>query len=182
VAEALCAALAAAERLGDSAPLLAACLDDLLALAIRDARHDELDRLIERRVAIAAEDPRRAEILGGLALRLRAARQHARAEPLAREALRLLDQTAPPTDPRLEQALDTLASIALRLGHASEAEAVLTRLLAVEERRGNGLELAATLNRLAQVKRMLGKNVEASDLDERVAALREASKATHDAS
>ncbi|MBK7977041.1 MAG: hypothetical protein IPK07_28520 [Deltaproteobacteria bacterium] len=170
------AALAAANRCGAGSPELARALDALVALAARDERlcsAPDLDGWIERRVALGADDLARASILSGHALTFRAARQPSRAEPLARRALGLLDASLPADDPRLEQALDTVAGIALRLGHHAEAEEALGRLLTLEERRADGLELAATLNRLAQVKRALGKNVEASDLDERVAELRE---------
>lgn len=168
-------ALAAAERAA-SADHRARVLDALVTLGARDERaipaHD-LDSWIEQRVALGTDELERASILSALALALRAARQPRRAEPLAHRALALLDDALPAGDPRLEQALDTVASIELRLGRHADAEATLSRLLALEEQRGDGLELAGTLNRLAQVKRALGKNVEASDLDERVAELRE---------
>lgn len=171
------AALAAAERTRAATSERERALDALVAHAARgdDAgAASELDGWIERRVGLGRDDLERAAILNALALTLRAARQPRRAEPLARRALELLDATSPPGgDARLEAVLDTVAGIALRLGHHAEAEAALSRLLALEERRAAGLELAATINRLAQVKRALGKNLEASELDERVAELRE---------
>ncbi len=170
------AALAAAERARAATSEQARALDALVANAARgdDAgAARELDGWIERRVALGRDDLERAAILNALALTFRAARQPRRAEPLARRALALLDAILPAGDARLEAVLDTVASVALRLGHHAEAEAALARLLALEERRAAGLELAATINRLAQVKRALGKNLEASELDERVAELRE---------
>ncbi|MFN7950432.1 MAG: tetratricopeptide repeat protein [bacterium] len=177
------AAIASGESTGcNDAPAFAACVEELAVLTIRAGDLAASEGLIARRVALGeAQGDRAAQLaladfLYRVTLRLRAARQHALAEPHARRALALLESAVPPADPRIEQALDTLASIALRTGKLADAEQLLVRLLAIEERHGGGLALASTLNRLAQVARSLGKHAEASVIDERVAALRDASR------
>ncbi len=181
-------ALTAAITRGDDpafhdTPELPACIEELVPLAIRAGDLAAADELVARRVALSERADDRAsrlalaEFLYRVTLQLRAARQNALAEPHARRALVILEGVVTSSDPRIEQALDTLASIELRLGKLGEAEALLTRLLDIEERRAagaGGMALASTLNRLAQVKRAQGKHGEAGVIDERVAALRAA--------
>ncbi len=166
-------------------PELPACIEELVPLTIRAGDLTAAGELVARRVALGERADDRAsrlalaDFLYRVTLQLRAARQNALAEPHARRALTTLEGVVASSDPRIEQALDTLASIELRLGKLGEAEMLLTRLLEIEEQSGagaGGMALASTLNRLAQVKRGQGKHAEASAIEDRVASLRAAAR------
>jgi len=99
--------------------------------------------------------PQTADILHNLTALEVAAGENRRAEPFARRALAIREQTLGPDHPRVGTAAASLASILEGLGNYDQAEALYRRALTIFERRfdPNHPEVALMVNGLASLVR-----------------------------
>ena len=91
-----------------------------------------------------------------LATILNAAAKYAEAEPNARKALDLREQSLKPDHPRIAESLNNVAVLLFRQGHLAEAEALEHKALQIIERDPDALgkpgeRLLSVLNSLAAI-------------------------------
>ncbi len=132
-------ALAIDRRLLPGHPELAADLNNLAALLLRQNRLDEALALADEALAIAEAvygvgEPPTAPFLHTLAKALRLAGELARAEPLARRALALAERALGPDHENVAIARVSLAHLEAGLGQNEHAEASFRAALEVLER------------------------------------------------